>query len=106
MPVAGTLANTSGGIQTFYTQLAVDFASIAAVTSGTVTAAIVGALPGDVALAWATTAPTSGVVIEAASTIVGTADQVVVRATNSTAGAVDLGSQILRFLILRFNVPL
>lgn len=106
MSALGTASNQSGGQQVFRCAAAVDLPSMNTVTSGTVSVTVTGAAIGDLVLVFPTTALTTGVSVDGTCALVATADTVIVRATNDTAGTVDPASQIMNFIIFRNQNPL
>lgn len=106
MAAANVLAEISGGLKAFFALAAVDFGSVLTQVSITASITITGLLPGDVVIVWPTTAVTTGLSVEATPARVTTADTVVVRATNASAGTIDQASQVMTFLVLRLQQPL
>lgn len=77
---------------------ALDFGSIAAVTSEDLTIAVTGAALGDTVALGLPAAPTAGIVFTG---FVSAADTVTVRATNITAGAVDPASAEITAMVFK-----
>jgi hypothetical protein len=106
MPAANVLAEISGGLKAYFALAAVDFGSVLTQVSVTASITITGVLPGDYVLVFPTTALTTGMLVESTPARVTTADTVVVRATNASAGTIDQASQVMTFLVLRLQQPL
>jgi hypothetical protein len=101
-----TLINISGGQSWYHTQASVDFPSVTSKTSDVASVTITGAQVGDIVFVTPTTAATTGLIFEHNPVIVATADTVVLRATNASAGDINQAAQVFNFLVLRPNVAL
>lgn len=103
MAAQGTLTNISGGQSWYHTTASVDFASVTSKESGEASITITGALVGDIVFVTPTTAATTGLMFESNPVIVATADTVVLRATNASAGNINPAAQVFHFFVLRPN---